>query len=222
MYRIVQGILVASITVALCAGCGAASSGVPDNARKVSDSRPEIDRTEVGGTKTDGDWAAFQRAALENQLKIEKAMLEGRQKRPADLLRPEQYRAILAKTPQGQLCLRFADQVNRDKVPAADLLGPAPAAPTAPVSPEEAARLDAEFILRNTYRISEVRPYESPKDGPPRFLFVLKGSVTSERLKVKTSKGDIEEGQRTMGSPDVIVEVRDGKIYGVRAQLHVW
>jgi hypothetical protein len=39
-------------------------------------------------------------------------------------------------------------------------------------------------------------------------------------MDVQTPNG-VERGQRQMTNPDVVVEVRGGKIYGVRAELHV-
>jgi hypothetical protein len=170
----------------------------------------------------DPEWEAFVRAQKENERKLLEALLGNPIKRPADLLKPEEYRALAAKTAEGKVCLEFADRVNAGDAPPAGLLGPRPAVPTEPVSPEEADRLDAEFILRQPYRVLEVRPHETPKGGPPRFLLVLKGAVTSERLQVRTPNGEIEPRQRALSNPEVIVEVRDGKIYGVRAQLHVW
>jgi hypothetical protein len=142
--------------------------------------------------------------------------------RPADLRKPEEYRTQVAKSDAGQFCLKFADKVNSGEKPPADLLGPAPSVPAEPVTPDEADRLDAEFILRNSYKVTEVRPQPDGPKGAPRFLFVLKGDVKSERLRVRAWEGRIEEGQRSMTSPEVIVEVRDGKIYGVKAQVHVW
>jgi hypothetical protein len=170
----------------------------------------------------DPKWEAFVRAQQENEDKLLEALLGNRIKPPADLLKPEEYRALAARTAEGKICLEFADWVNAGDAPPAGLLGPKPAVPTEPVAREEADRLDAEFILRQRYRVLEVRPHESPKDGPPRFLLVLKGSVASEHLQVRNPKGEIEPSQRALSNPDVIVEVRDGKIYGVRAQLHVW
>jgi hypothetical protein len=140
----------------------------------------------------------------------------GRVPRPADLRTPAEYRAEVEKSAEGRVCLAFADKLD------AGLLGASPEVPEKPVSPEEAGRLDAEFILRDHYRIAEVRPHPKGPDGAHRFLFVLKGAVNSKRLQVRTAKGKIEIGQRSMSNPEVIVEVRDGKIYGVMAQTHVW
>jgi len=39
-------------------------------------------------------------------------------------------------------------------------------------------------------------------------------------LRVKTADG-VETVQRTMANPDLSVEVRDGRIYGVTASLHM-
>ena len=146
----------------------------------------------------------------------------GRVAKPADLRTPEEYRAEVAQSAEGRLCLAFADKVNTEKKVPIDLLGPAPNVPDTPVSPPAGERLDAEFILRDHYRILEVRPSAKGPDGAPRFLFVLKGAVNSQEFPIRTAEGKIEKGRRSMSSPEVIVEVRDGKLYGIKAQIHVW
>jgi hypothetical protein len=176
--------------------------------------RPE-GKDRVGGDKPRKAGRQFQ--SLDELLEHSKGV-----PRPADLRSPAEYREEVAKSDAGRLCLKFADAVNAGKKLPADLLGPAPSVPAEPVTPEEADRLDAEFILRNLYTITEVRPQPGGPNGAPRFLFVLKGDVKSERLRVRTPEGRIEEGTRSMTSPEVIAEVRDGKIYGVKAQVHVW
>lgn len=118
------------------------------------------------------------------------------------------------------LVRQFAEYRNAGDQRADALLGPPPVVPARAVSREKAARLDAEFILRQPLRIDAVRP-RPPEPGQdwsvPRFKLVAKGSAASERMLVE---GDSSPSQRTLYNPDIIVEVRDGRIYGVRAQLH--
>jgi hypothetical protein len=146
----------------------------------------------------------------------------GRVTRPADLRSPGENRIAVGKSAEGKLCLQFIDEINAGKAPPAERLGPRPSVPDDPVTPEDAARLDAEFILRRSYRVEDVRPYPAGPNGEPRFLLVLKGGVDSEKMRVRTGEGQIEEGKRILSNPDVIVEVRDGKIYGIKAQVHTW
>src|SRR5262249_15126636 len=64
------------------------------------------------------------------------------------------------------LCRRFMALKNAHDPVANDLLGPAPVVPAEAVSPEEAARLHAEFFLRDNFRIADVRPETSTASGP--------------------------------------------------------
>ncbi len=50
-------------------------------------------------------------------------------------------------------------------------------------------------------------------------VLYTKGNVSAPTLEVKTPTG-VETAQRTMANPDLVVEVRDGSIYGVAAHLH--
>jgi hypothetical protein len=104
--------------------------------------------------------------------------------------------------------------------PQADgLLLPAPAVPETAVASAEADRLDAEIMLRQPFHVREVCRDAAAPAAAGRFVLVVDGSVASQRLAVQTPAGT-ETRQRTMWSPDLVVDVRDGKIHGVRPQLH--
>jgi hypothetical protein len=93
--------------------------------------------------------------------------------------------------------------------------------PEQAVSPEEANRLQTDSFLRGDLRILEIRRERGEKGSPQRYRLVTHGDVASQTLTIKTDKGT-ERSQRTMSHPDLIVEVGDdGKIYGVRAELHM-
>jgi hypothetical protein len=119
------------------------------------------------------------------------------------------------------LCQEFINLKNAGDPRADHLLGPPPVIPGRAVSRREADRLDAEFILRQPFRVTEVRPLPARGRGQetasPRFVLVAKGSITSERFLVE---GSAQPSQRMLFNPDIIVEVRDGRLHGVRAQLH--
>jgi hypothetical protein len=115
------------------------------------------------------------------------------------------------------LCDRFVRLRNAGHAAADALLGRVPVVPDAPVSPEEANRLQTDFFLREPV---EIRTVERAPGGPPRFVLAAKGNVAAPALSVRTSAG-VERSQRTMTNPDLVVEVRDGKIYGVRSELHM-
>ncbi|HEV3256782.1 MAG TPA: hypothetical protein VG013_07885 [Gemmataceae bacterium] len=128
-----------------------------------------------------------------------------------------------AKTPErpagglDDLCAQFQALKNSGDPAANDLLTPVPAVPAAPVSEEEADYLDTQFIVRERFEIIEVRP--QPGDPDQRIL-VCKGNGSSQKMSVR-SAGRVETGvQRHVSNPDIIVELRHGKIHGVRVTVH--
>ena len=79
----------------------------------------------------------------------------------------------------------------------------------------EADRLQTDFFLRQDVRI--VGAGRDKATGA--LVLYTKGNVSAPTLHVKTETG-VETAQRTMANPDLVVEVRDGRIYGVAAHLH--
>jgi hypothetical protein len=120
-------------------------------------------------------------------------------------------------SPEEQVCRRFMALKNAGDPQAEALLAPRPRVPDTAVSEAEADRLDADIMLHQDYRIRDLVPLGGGLLS--RFVLVVEGSVTSERILVRTPTGT-DANQRSMWSPDLIVEVRDGKIHGVRARLH--
>ncbi len=125
-------------------------------------------------------------------------------------------RPIFTADDPEQFCRQFADLKNADDPQADTLLGPPPAVPAVPVTREEADRLDAEIMLRQAFHVRKV--YRDP-GGLARFVLVAEGALSSERITIQAPRGP-EVGQRAMWSPDLVVEVRDGQLHGVRARLH--
>lgn len=121
--------------------------------------------------------------------------------------------------PEEAVCRRFMALKNADDPLADELLAPRPAAPEQAVSQEEADRLDADFMLHQPFHVREVHPFPAPKSEPKRFVLVVEGSLASERIRVRTPTG-VEAAQRCMWSPDLLVEVREGKIHGIKPRLH--
>lgn len=117
-----------------------------------------------------------------------------------------------------QLCRQFLERKNAHDPQAGQLLAPLPPTPTEPVSEADAERLDAEAMLHQDVHILSVRR-DDHEPAASRYVFALDGSVSAERLPVRA--GDrTEMRQRSMWKPDIVVEVRDGVIHGVRPQLH--
>jgi hypothetical protein len=118
------------------------------------------------------------------------------------------------------LCRRFAELHNAHGAGAEELLGPAVAIPGGPVTPGEAQRIDTDVFLRSdTLKVVRVRP-DTSGGGAPRFLLVTEGPAAGVPLDVRT--GDkVSHGRRGVQNPTLVVEVRDGKIYGLRTQITV-
>jgi hypothetical protein len=131
--------------------------------------------------------------------------------------------ATLPESPEEQLCRTFMAVKNAGDPRAAEFLDPAPAVPAAPVSQAEANVLDAEFILHGTYQVLSVRPLRPGAsdrgNGLPRFVLVLRGGGVSEKLLIRDGN-KVEASQRFVKDPDLIVEVRDGKLHGLEVRLH--
>jgi hypothetical protein len=115
------------------------------------------------------------------------------------------------------VCEQFMQLKNAQDPAADDLLGPLPQVPTNPVTDEEADRLDAEFILHSPLWIAAARPETVANGEPARCVLVVKGTFSCRSLLIQGGQG---LSQRHLVNPDVIVEIRDGKIYGVRARMH--
>lgn len=127
---------------------------------------------------------------------------------------PNTARKAEIADPKRDLCERFRMLKNAADPSAADFLAPLPVQPNEPISETEAARFQAECFLRQELRILAVR--RSSKD---RLVLVTKGNVSAPTLEVRTARG-VDRVQRTMVNPDLIVEVREGKIRGIRAEMH--
>jgi hypothetical protein len=124
-------------------------------------------------------------------------------------------------SPPEKICREFARLKTRGEATANNLLGPAPSVPSEPVSPEEAQRLQTEFWLRGDFEITDVWSTGGQPDGQSAtYTLVTKGTFPATELKVRTPDG-IDVVNRSMAHADLFVEVKDGKIYGVRADLHV-
>ena len=119
-------------------------------------------------------------------------------------------------TDDERVCADFIRLKNTGSPDALALLGPVPAVPGGPVSEEQADRLETDFFLREDVRI--VGAGRDPHTQA--FVLYAKGNVSAPALKVQTA-GGVENAQRTMANPDLAVEVRDGRIYGVASSLHM-
>src|SRR5262249_51984305 len=114
------------------------------------------------------------------------------------------------------VCQDFLQLKNAGSPLADSLLGRQPVVPNAPVTEDEASRLQVDFFLREPIQVLAVQPAD--KSHPTIFRFVTRGNVAAPTIPILTARG-VDRSQRTMTNPDLIVEVRDGKIYGLSAHL---
>jgi hypothetical protein len=113
-----------------------------------------------------------------------------------------------------RVAAEFVQLKNAGDPSAAGLLGRTPASPPDAVSRAEADRLQTDFFLRQDLHIVGARRGRSPGT----LVLATKGNVSAPGLLVQEGAAASSE-QRTMSNPDLTVEVRDGKIFGVRCDL---
>jgi hypothetical protein len=120
---------------------------------------------------------------------------------------------------------RFMTLHNDGKGAALALLGADPAKRAeAILGQDEVEPVQVDFLLRSDMQIrgacrGEVDGQGGLKDVPGRYTLFTKGGSETPRLRVKTADGFRQEPQRVAVNLDLIVDVRGGKIYGVRADI---
>jgi hypothetical protein len=132
-----------------------------------------------------------------------------------------------ATTEEESLVKLFARKVNNGDSDALQLLGPEAAFNDYPVSEEEAEAKYADYYLRRPRLIIlEVRPGEPGRDGkmqttPNRYTLLTKTSGATPPLRVRDDKGEVDRpSQLSMTNPALVVEVKDGRVRGVRTELN--
>jgi hypothetical protein len=89
----------------------------------------------------------------------------------------------------------------------------------------EAEALSAEFFLRSgSLRILDVCSGEPDGDGgqverPGRYTLITRGAASTPYYRV-AADGSAKREQSHISNPDIIVEVRGGKVFALRGQLH--
>jgi hypothetical protein len=129
------------------------------------------------------------------------------------------------RTPEDKLVDRFVKLHNAGERAAPALLGRDPAKLVeVPLRKEEVEPLQVDFLLRSDVFVrgvcrGEVDGEGGLKEVAGRYSLFTRGGRETPKLRVKTPDGFREEPQRIAVNLDLIVEVREGKIYGVRAAL---
>jgi hypothetical protein len=118
------------------------------------------------------------------------------------------------QTDDERLCADFIALKNAHKSEANRFLAELEPAPDGAVARAVADRLQTDYFLRQDFEVVGARRGRT-KDS---LVLITRGKATAPAVQIRD--GDrIETEQRTMFNLDLTVEVRQGKIYGVRADL---
>jgi hypothetical protein len=118
-----------------------------------------------------------------------------------------------------RLCQQYARLKNAGDPAADDLLAAAPDANAKVVDAEDKDAFDAAWVLRAPCKVLDVR-HDHSKPGTARFVLVLHGGATTPEVAVAKAGSIGRPSQRTLMNPDVLVEVREGKIVPIKVGLH--
>jgi hypothetical protein len=144
---------------------------------------------------------------------------------PAKAKRKKPSEVWKAHTAEEQIVDRFVRLREANDKAALDLLGPPPVFDGQPLSEEESEVRATDHFLRSDLRITGIRRGEPDVMGvqqatPNRFTLITQGNVSSPPMRVRTEKGVEPPGQILMNNPDLVIEVRAGRIHGLRSELH--
>ena len=116
------------------------------------------------------------------------------------------------------VCDRFMKLRAAADPAATDLLGRVPIVPEQPFATEaELERMETDFYLRDPKtRIRSIGRGPSI-DGKPRYIFTTTGNLTTPRLPIQRPN-EVERPYRIMVNVNAIVEVRDGKLFGIKGE----
>jgi hypothetical protein len=129
---------------------------------------------------------------------------------------PAPSRSWVPVTAEDKICDDFMQMRKAGDLAALNLLPPLPLIGQNPVPPAEAEHIETDIFLQDPgLKVIDIR--RTAENG---YVFVTQGNVAAPRLEVKEAGGKVRSEQRTMSNPDLYVEVRDGRIHGVRAELH--
>jgi predicted Zn finger-like uncharacterized protein len=116
------------------------------------------------------------------------------------------------------VCHEFARLKNAGDSKANDLLAPVPDLTQTVIDEQDKPAFDAAVVLREPGTIIDVLP-EDPTAPFPRFALLLKGGFDIPKVSIRDKFGVHEGSQRGLFNPEVLVEVRDGRIYPLKVGL---
>ncbi len=150
------------------------------------------------------------------------ALMQGRSPAPAVRWKPEPWEPA---TKEDRLVDRFV-RLHKDKLAdAVKLLSPLPASDR-PLDDAQFDALATDYFLRSPQlKIVDVWKGDLGADGTPRpakgrYILVTKGNVSSPPLRLRNAAGGDSPSQLNMTSPDLVIEVKEGAIRGLRAESH--
>jgi len=120
---------------------------------------------------------------------------------------------------EDRVCDTFKQLRARGDVSADALLGRVPSVPAQPFSsPEEVERMQCDFYLRdpNTKVLAISRA--PAVDGHARYRFKTEGNISPPQLPIQRPT-EVEHWGRTMYNLELIVEVKEGKLFGVSGKV---
>jgi len=96
-----------------------------------------------------------------------------------------------------------------------------------PVTEQEAERKQTDFFVRSP-DLKVIDIWHGEPDGkgkqkptPGHYTLMTKGNVSSPPLRVRNGDSVDPPAQRHLNNPDLVIEVKDGKIKVVRSAMHV-
>jgi hypothetical protein len=164
-----------------------------------------------GGPKGGASWRALGAAVALSAALVVIAFLLWPKEKPAEA---------------GRLVARFVALHNEKDPAAAGLLGPPVTTSGRWLGEGEAEAYQADFCLRSALKVVGVYPGDPDGSGRQRgvaghYTLATSGSVGTAEMRTRLASGREWVGSYVLTNPDVIVEVRGGKIYGLRTALPV-
>jgi hypothetical protein len=120
-----------------------------------------------------------------------------------------------------RLCCDFLRLKNARDPNAEALLPLPPPWPTAPITEDEADRLDAQLFIRQPFQVTQLYQQPGTDNSAPRFVLAVEGTVRApDGLMIRTPDGGIRQHNHAVFNPDFVVEVRDGQLHCVKVKVH--
>ena len=142
------------------------------------------------------------------------------ERRPETVVRE----ALEPTTADDRLVVAFLKARNAD-VKSTLNLAPAPVFDGKPVSEAEGEAMQASYFLHRARKIVAIHVGEPGKgeawlNTPNHYTLTTRASGTTPKVAVKVGDRVDTPSELSMLNPDIVVEVRNGKIHALRAELH--